>query len=224
MRRTHQHGGVILVVGKSCLSNHQRANSIASILRSEQFTSLIGPDDEPFVVHSGIIAKLSAPLERLVNGLMKKAHKKVARLPDLEPSDFERLCEFAYSGEYTAPEKTLSDEDDLNIKVASCRISDSIATYKRLGHDSRLARCFMEKGFGRRGLAFHPLYVCLGMTTEVKLDHDSNGWTKPGGSDSDDDSWKEDISQVLLGHARLYVFAKKYLIPELGHLALHKLH
>jgi len=60
------------------------------------------------------------------------------------------------------------------------------------------------------------------------VDRAANGWILDNDGDCEPKditpAWHDDVSNVLLGHARVYVFANKYLVPQLQDLALHKLH
>jgi hypothetical protein len=57
---------------------------------------------------------------------MKEAQGGVARFPKLEICDFERVCEFAYRGNYTNPAPVMYDEADVNITTDFYILSDSI--------------------------------------------------------------------------------------------------
>jgi hypothetical protein len=63
------------------------------------------------------------------------------------------------------------------------------------------------------------------------FDYEANGWLEFQDTfgelrvwDDEKESWKHDVSAVLLSYARLYVFAGKHLIDALRELTLHKLH
>ena len=60
-------------------------------------------DETPILVHAAAIAKLSDPLNFLINGPTKEAQENEAKLSHLVVEDFERICEFAYRGEYQVP-------------------------------------------------------------------------------------------------------------------------
>jgi hypothetical protein len=70
------------------------------VLHSKLFTFLIGEDEIPV---AGFLALISSSLGSLTNGSMKEVEGTVARLPDVEMCDFERVCEFAYRRDYTDP-------------------------------------------------------------------------------------------------------------------------
>jgi hypothetical protein len=69
---------------------------------------LVGPEEVPIAVHAAAISGLSEPLDRLINGGMREAQENRARLRDLEKEDFERICEYAYRGDYTVPDVPIS--------------------------------------------------------------------------------------------------------------------
>ncbi|KAF2132122.1 hypothetical protein P153DRAFT_394293 [Dothidotthia symphoricarpi CBS 119687] len=175
------------------------ARSFSEIMHSELFTFLIGQDEEPVVVHLGAIAALSPSLDCLVNGSMKEALENIARLPELEVEDFERICEFAYRDNYTDPEPDIIDDTDDN---NSTLLSPSIAQIVITGGISRqYVHTFITLGFGQWSAARAVI----------------SPW-------SGQEHWEVDVSDVLMAHARLYTFAEKYMIYKLKHLALHRLH
>jgi hypothetical protein len=153
---------------------------------------------------------------------MKEAQENVARLPELAMSDFERICEFAYRGEYTNPQPVKFGDGDTDIKKDYYILSQSIASRNDEGLDRWQVRGFLVKRYGRLTLQFYE--------GSLDLDEVRNGWVSDDGLGNENSlkdltpAWFDDISDVLLGHARLYVFADKYLILELRDLALHKLH
>jgi hypothetical protein len=122
----------------------QALPNIVSILHSKQFTFFIGPNEEPIPLHAGAIGVLSSPLERLVNGPMKEAQDNIACFPTLKVSDFDRICEFAYRGNYTDPDVAIFDEAEVNkrhrgphleLQYCKCsiRLSYQNSCYRLLG-------------------------------------------------------------------------------------------
>lgn len=174
---------------------------------------------------------MSLPLERLVNGPMKEAAEKTTRFADLEVCDFERVCEFAYSGDYTDPETAAFAEEELDIKNDFFHCSESIASRESSSEDTWIIYSFLATSSPPLALKFEPHTNCNELPSGLSpLDRDANGWSpsKDHGNDDDDDHathhWKQNITNIILGHARLYAFAGKYLINDLKFLALHKLH
>ena len=53
-------------------------------------------------VHTALIAKVSEPLERLVNGEISEAQSGQAVLQDEDEATFVRFCSWIYSGTYRA--------------------------------------------------------------------------------------------------------------------------
>jgi hypothetical protein len=174
-------------------------------------------------VHGGVIAALSPPLERLINGPMVEGQTRKVIFPQLQLEDFERICEFAYRGDYSVPKPTTFDEDAVNPRMASVVNACPIVTvyddlepsdYESDRYSERESNVGAKKGnlpehFRR---ARYPLV----------------GWTRKQFArvaDIEPNShWTQNYAPVFLGHARLYVFAHMYMIAELRNLVLHKLH
>lgn len=55
-------------------------------------------------MHSGVISTLSEPLNNLINGPLLEAQTKVVEWDDISVQDFKLFCQFAYLGNYSAPE------------------------------------------------------------------------------------------------------------------------
>ncbi|KAF1838833.1 hypothetical protein BDW02DRAFT_626889 [Decorospora gaudefroyi] len=197
------------------------ASAFAQILYSKTFTFLIGDDMIPIVVHSGAIAALSPPLSILLNGPMKEARQNMAEFADLEPEDFERVCEFAYTGgSFTQPKADVFHEGEVNIHedffVLHCRLAWITAAALE-PRKARLLSHFLCNTFGRvRRSAkdvFTPAdYQQVGMVSK-ESDVDEHR----------DRHWKEDVATVLLAYARMYVFAEQYLIEDLKKSVMKRL-
>ncbi|KAH7078310.1 hypothetical protein FB567DRAFT_132339 [Paraphoma chrysanthemicola] len=204
-----------------------RAAHFYSILHSKLFTFLIGDEESPIVVHSGAIAALSLPLERLINGPMKEAQENVARLAELEIAEFERVCEFAYRGDYAEPKTIRFSDTEIDVAEDHRIASESIVRREADYRYAWLISEFLSASYGNNKLAFDHGKPPLWHSSLQPLDRSANGWEETPGAEDDPCSvvtWKDDISEVLFGHARLYVFADKYRITSLSDLALHKLH
>lgn len=159
-------------------------------------------------------------MNALVRGDWKEGKENVARFPELEKSDFERICEFAYRGDYEDPEPTALRDSDFDEEEDQKLLSDSIADrdWDIIADRTGLIAAFIRYEIGSHRMSFRDTdtYPTIGPGL---LDREANGW--PSGSSN---SWMEDITSVLLGHARLHVFADKYMIQKLKDLSLHKLH
>lgn len=62
---------------------------------------MLGEESEEFLVHSEAIARLSPALNALMNGPLQESQAELVRWNDVEPEDFIRFCQFAYTGNYT---------------------------------------------------------------------------------------------------------------------------
>lgn len=157
---------------------------------------------------------------------MKEAQENVARLPELAPSDFDRVCEFAYGSDYTSPMSLQYDSEIIEMEANRHSLSGAISRRQIDGSAAWLLRQFIYKRFGDNALLFYEDRV----TDEGywPLDRHVNGWISEDlpvlGNDGAFHPREQNVKDVLLRHATLYIFAEKYLIPELKDLALHNLH
>lgn len=60
----------------------------------------MGPSKKEFTVHADVFAKLSDPLNVLINGNFSEATEKTVVWDDVDEATFDRLRQFAYSGDY----------------------------------------------------------------------------------------------------------------------------
>jgi hypothetical protein len=166
-------------------------------------------DETPIIVHAAAIAKLSDPLSFLINGPMKEAHENEAKLSHLEVADFERICEFAYRGEYQVPSPINSSD------AADGRDGDhSVDAGNEGEQEAQSTDASNIAGNLSQQFLAKPYLKSITPHASIKtLFSPQHQW-----------DWHDDYTPVLLGHARLYTFGDEYLIPSLKNLALKKLH
>lgn len=70
------------------------------MLNSSFFTFVVGPARKEFAVHAGVFARLSEPLNVLINGNFAEAASKTVFWEDVDEVTFDRLRQFAYCGDY----------------------------------------------------------------------------------------------------------------------------
>jgi hypothetical protein len=164
-------------------------------------------------VHGGAIAALSDPLNRLINGPMAEGTTHRVHFPQLGMDDFERLCEFAYSGDYTAPAPTIFSAKSPELDDSGQELPEAV--YKSL-HNPALdadGECHPQD----RTIKNLFLKWCTPQDRENSVPFKDLDLPR-------NLKWEDDFGPVLLGHARLYAFAHIYMIPKLQNTALRKLH
>ena len=73
------------------------------MFRSKLVDFHVGPEGTNFTVHAQPLARLSQPLNTLINGNMLEAKTGVIDWKDTDEETFLRFCEFAYVQDYTPP-------------------------------------------------------------------------------------------------------------------------
>jgi hypothetical protein len=101
-----------------------------------------------------------------------------------------------------------------------CSVNQTSISEKTSEHEySRLISSFISGSYGGLELVFDEY---------LRLDRAANGWVTEEESHDDtpgfSQAWREDVANILLGHAHIYVFASKYMILKLQYLSLHKMH
>ncbi|PVI06589.1 hypothetical protein DM02DRAFT_426875 [Periconia macrospinosa] len=198
------------------------AANFSEVLDTKSFTFLIGKDEKPIVIHAGAIAGLSEPLDRLINGSMSEAQEGIAKFPDLDPESFKCIAEFAYTASY-APlspaqfAEPIQNEDETTdtlppstfFELHCCPPKFDPEAIEEMWDRSRRDSIAID-AVQHFQLVTHTLY-------DVEL------FDRPHQAFRLNTSWREDLTPVLLGHARIYAFANQYLANKLKKTAFTKL-
>jgi hypothetical protein len=137
----------------------------------------------------------------MAEGTTRKVH-----FPQLGMEDFERLCEFAYSGDYTVPKPAVFHH--------KCEENWDIGKKKHVDAPDVFADTLFP-------------------TDKDNMEDFNRYCSQPDRETSTPCKdvfcgrnlrWEDDFGPVFLGHARLYAFAHMYMIPRLQTAALRKLH
>lgn len=217
------------------------------LIQSDLFTFQAGKNEKKkdILVHSKAIAATSPYFNALVNNGMTESHKRVAEYPDMEPEDLARFVEYAYHHDYTVPswvrdEAPVPDTpppapDDIAEEAYPEPVPESFeAQYDDFGTPiRRVPLMSKKKGFkGSKKTAYEAPYQlpnasALRAGFEKRSYYTSNhpkeamlAAFEPQCNTAPD----QDFRPVLLAHARLYNFARMYLVDPLKSLTLHKLH
>ncbi|PLB48639.1 hypothetical protein P170DRAFT_425677 [Aspergillus steynii IBT 23096] len=172
----------------------------SEICRSSQFTFLVGKQRTPIKVHSAVFKECSRPLAALINnGIMKESTDRVAVLADVDPEVFTAVCEYAYTGSYKSP--SLDPADNQVMRLLSSALDEIMASLPTLATQSY--NLLAEPGTAR--------YVERCKTLSSKLSDLRTALSVNGVA-------------CALFHAKLYIFATKYLVEELRQLSLRSIY
>ncbi|RFU31927.1 hypothetical protein B7463_g4426, partial [Scytalidium lignicola] len=88
------------------LINHtiQTPTILFRLFSSKLFTFVVGEKEARITAHANAIANQSVTLDALINGSMNEAQTGVAVLKDVQEDTFVRFCQYAYIGNYKAPD------------------------------------------------------------------------------------------------------------------------
>ncbi|KAH8903347.1 hypothetical protein BR93DRAFT_931373 [Coniochaeta sp. PMI_546] len=202
-----------------------------SIVASRPFRFLVGPEKREFIIHSGVVSRLSKSLDVLVNGQMMEACEDCAVWADVDQDTFVRFCKFAYTGDYDGAEPSpivdLSDETKTEeARVALSKVKIPSTSHKRhiSGRGSAASSVKPKTGYWDSS---DPLPQAV-----TRDRHAADLWYAWIERYDVDTRWDprlfqnrgdEDCTMVLLCHARLAVFADYHGISALETLALTKL-
>lgn len=75
-----------------------------SIVHSQPFTFLVGPNHTQLTIQSALVKHVSKPLDHLMNnGETRESKVRIAVLEEEEVEVFVAFCEYAYTNDYTVP-------------------------------------------------------------------------------------------------------------------------
>lgn len=182
-------------------------------------------------IHKTLVASVSKPLDRLMNGNMSEAQIGEGGLEEVDGPTFARFCHWAYAGFYRAAEASNRLEDiapasqsSMSNLLKSCTnwlIVSSAGPAMVTTVNSALLPKRVKKSVGFGGAIPPPSTKELMKELFLAL--------QPGKSDDErtvlvNSAPSEDYTDVFLSHTYMYVFAEKFDIQPLKRLALRYLH
>lgn len=205
-----------------------QANSGIRALSGPVFQFLIGENAKTMLVHAGIVTIQSQALRALVEGPMEEGQAGCVVWKDVEESTFNMFAQFMYTGDYSPPLHSYDkDADDTAIKFLaefkpeSDESDDGVRPRIRIVKHPRKRASTKIPGPAQSDddEESEPLTkrfedLIFPIPTKAELVRNQRANMVPS----------EDYTPVLLGHARLYVFANKYCVEVLEALALSKFH
>jgi hypothetical protein len=187
--------------------------NLGRIFLSEPFTFLVGKDAKPVYANAAAIADQSESLSGLISNGTAEG-KKSAALPDVLEDDFIRVCQFAYTGDYTVV-PSIAIEEPIIVPPPSATTDDQVPA-------SRLPKKTKKKR--QKSIATSEVSVPQEKEPEM-VNGDSTHETLKEKVETWQNGTQEQPSQnlALLEHARLYVFGEQWAIEPLKSLSLAKL-
>lgn len=162
----------------------------------------------------------------MINGHLSEAQQGFAILEDVDEGTFVRFIHWAYNKDYPVPEHTLveNSSETSTQRPTPETLNDA---YWVVNDDYDGSGWPHQKIKKRKGTVYSSSWKgSLRESFITQYDSSSQGHSVdasiPGARGNKDP--EEDYSEVVLGHARMYVFAEKYDIQSLKTLSLRKLH
>ncbi|KAG6137121.1 hypothetical protein E4U28_004718 [Claviceps purpurea] len=193
-------------------SSNMQVSPYEGILMSEPFKFVVGKTKKELFIHSTLVASQSRALRRLMDGPFIESQQGYVVLADEEVRTIAAFAEFIYKGDYHLS----CDELPPDIgNEAHCEgtCSDSV---KELGRPVNDHWTVFEKSeeYGYQTPS-SKLVNCPNCRRQIQAPVVPivNTW-----------SMDTDYSQLLIAHAKIFVFADCYGIDALTNLAMQKLH
>lgn len=212
-------------------------NNQHRIIRSSHFTFLVGQEQTPLTIHSAIVQNISEPLYALINnGFMKESTNGVAILDDVETETFIAFCEYAYTGAYVTPDRkessnNASTDDQENMKPTMGPLLDFSAP-SQLDAESEdtwgFSPATKKSKYRGKGAYYDGTKANSKHKSEpVQVDvvyPDEALWAQFRSRSFGVKSALRAMDPDIVFHAKLYVFATKYLVEKLRQQCLKSLH
>lgn len=173
--------------------------SSTSILFSRLFKFIIGADDISIVIHEAAFADLSPALATLMRGRMSEGLAGEAKWEDVDRGTFVRFIQFAYTGDYSIPKCSILDPGPEIVEEAPPLNPSGSQLFAV--DDWAFGTTFSKKGKASKKNFFDSLKYPL-LKTRPNF---ANAYEP-----KINDCSSENIGEVLLGHASLYVLADKW--------------
>nr|KMM68936.1 hypothetical protein CPAG_05259 [Coccidioides posadasii RMSCC 3488] len=223
-----------------CIQDQRFAGRILKMechsFRSPQFSFLVGKQRSCLTVHAGVLQNVSEPLWALTdNGQMKESTSRIAVLGDTDEDVFIGFCEHVYTGAYITPDlegTAVADQSfAIPVHVSSNQEDPSIDG----GAVSATAADPIDDFWGRPISSKKKKKPSKCWLEERELKPDA--FDKADNIFSYEGRWKKfralqyrglassiAVKPDLLFHAKLYVFATRYIIEPLQTQAVKSLH
>ncbi|RYO78286.1 hypothetical protein DL766_009513 [Monosporascus sp. MC13-8B] len=221
------------------------------LLRTKPIKFIVGQDGAEFYLHPGLVSRLSAPLDALVQRGMEESSEGCVFWKDVDGDVFRRFAKFVYTGSYAGfmpTEKGEPADDDLESTALSellntkdqndpLKLPYSLVSYK-LGariwscpHSLSSKRKKNEPSSGLFGKRGSDAISCDCGPSEKKLDFISKFRSKYGGSAGASSygaifqrtRTTRPTEQALIGDARVWLFAENYGVNALMEVASSRL-
>lgn len=150
-------------------------------------------------VHAALVADCSEPLNRMINGHLSEAQQGFALLEDVGEDTFLSFIRWTYSKDYPAREYSTIEPEDAKEEPVEDLVGEGWGTWGSSKKDKKKRKKTTEpavKGFLRESFLYQ------------QREAEVSGFFVPSARANKGPD--EDYTEVLLGHARMYVFAEKY--------------
>lgn len=184
------------------MPGYESSANIYSYFSSKPFRFVVndGEKEATFTIHSALVAKQSPKFNALVNNGMKESREGFVYLEE-DPMTFHRFAEFVYTGAYDVgePERL---QDVKGYPTEKIRVDSRTPTPS--------SRDSAQNFPGERAASIwqHTLDLCPKPPDDPKYRYRGPGY---------------DHTEILLAHAKLYVFADYHGVKQLRDLSLYEI-
>lgn len=202
------------------------------VLAGGTFVFKVGSAQKSFSLHSKLVTQCSRPLNARILGSIKEAKERSVRLVDVEEETFARFAEYIYGGGYNVPSPAILPDqaDSSNESVPEPpaeRVTADLEapTEEPPMHDDLYwgqSHTSKKKTKHRKAPISESLssFASFALPTLASVP-----FPQLVAQQVPEDPWSSlDYTEILLCHAQLYVFAKKYDVVGLKDLVLCRMH
>jgi BTB/POZ domain len=178
----------------------------------------VGESQQPFHLHTALVADCSPFLKALMTGQMKEAQENTVNLPDIDALTFARFAEYIYRGNYNVPvpakikhkKASLDLVDDVKAVQTSASAPLSLPNRRKVAQNQGPPKPSVVKyeSFSDFPLASGTFETFPSILEPFFVDK----------------NFQQDFSELIQCHAHVYVMADYLQAQNLKDLAIRKMH
>ncbi|KAG5961167.1 hypothetical protein E4U57_007824 [Claviceps arundinis] len=224
--------GITNVTNAMNSTSKMKASSYEEIIAFKPFKFVVGKEEKEIYMHSALVAKWSKVLDKMMNSPFIEGQQGYAVLADEDVKTIAAFAEFVYTGDYHLSSDKSPPDSPKPHSTAACKDSDKELGRPLNDHWNAFAT---SKEYGYQGppintvkSSYHCTNCCSTWNHYIKqCPHcgcQVQGRQAPPAPVLNPGSMRTDYSEVLVAHAKVFIFADCYGIDALVNLSMRKLH
>ncbi|KAG6078058.1 hypothetical protein E4U16_001692 [Claviceps sp. LM84 group G4] len=213
-------------------TSKMKASPYEEIITFKPFKFVVGKEEKEIYMHSALVAKWSKVLDKMMNGLFIEGQQGYAVLADEDVKTIAAFAEFVYTGDYHLSFDESPPDSPKSHSKAACRDNDEELGRPLNDHWNAFATSeeygYRKPSSGSVTSSYRCIECCYTWNYHTKQCPNCRfhvqGPQAPPAPVLNAGSMRTDYSELLVAHAKVFVFADCYGIEALVNLSMRKLH